>query len=50
MGTLFPPCCTSVNVFSQVGEGSTFVIIFNLEANFQCYSQDKRLLVANAAS
>ncbi len=40
----------SVNVFSQVGEGSTFVIIFNLEANFQCYSQEKRLLVANAAS
>ncbi|WP_211178533.1 MULTISPECIES: sensor histidine kinase [Brasilonema] len=40
----------SVSVFSQVGEGSTFVIIFNLEANFQCYSQEKRLLVDNAAS
>ncbi len=37
----------SVSVFSQVGEGSTFVIIFNLEANFQCYSQDKYLLENN---
>ncbi|OYE02668.1 ATP-binding protein [Nostoc sp. 'Peltigera membranacea cyanobiont' 232] len=40
----------SVSVFSQVGEGSTFVIIFNLEANFQCYSQDKYLLENNTVS
>ncbi len=39
----------SVNVFSQVGEGSTFFVIFNLEANFQCYSKCKHLLVDNTA-
>ena len=40
----------SVSVFSQVGEGSTFIVIFNLEANFKCYSQGKYLLVNNTAS
>ncbi|PMB10730.1 sensor histidine kinase [Fischerella thermalis CCMEE 5273] len=33
----------SVSVSSKVGEGSKFCVIFNLEANFQCYSTCKHL-------
>lgn len=34
----------SVYVSSQIGEGTTFSIIFNLEANIKCYSQYKHLI------
>lgn len=34
----------SVYVSSQIGEGTTFSIIFNLEANIRCYSQCKHLI------
>ncbi|BDA72381.1 two-component hybrid histidine kinase sensor and regulator [Calothrix sp. PCC 7716] len=34
----------SVHVSSQIGEGTTFSVIFNLEANIKCYSQFKHLI------
>lgn len=38
--------CYQANVYvsSQIGEGTTFSVIFNLEANIKCYSQCKHLI------